>query len=126
MDHLIVQVHRVIDIFKHNASGWAQALFLFDNASSHQKQAADVISARKMVKGMHLIDFFLHTLLTARPAPKRGWTHHPDGSPMCPSVLPNSTVQSFYFPNDHPATPRWFKGMEEIICERGLWPKNGL
>jgi hypothetical protein len=45
---------------------------------------------------------------------------------MRPSVLPNGTVQSFYFPDDHPATPGWFKGMEEIIRERGLWPKNGL
>ena len=70
--------------------------------------------------------FFLHASLTTHPAPKRGWTHHPDGPPMHPSVLPNGTVQSFYFPDDHPATPGWFKGMEEIIRERGLWPKNGL
>jgi len=34
--------------------------------------------------------------------------------------------QSFYFPDDHPLYPGWFKGMEQIICERGLWPANGL
>jgi hypothetical protein len=34
--------------------------------------------------------------------------------------------QSFYFPDDHPLYPGWFKGMEQIIRERGLWPANGL
>ena len=35
-------------------------------------------------------------------------------------------LQSFYFPDDHPTMPGWFKGMEEIIRERGLWPEDGL
>ena len=34
--------------------------------------------------------------------------------------------QQFYFPDDHPAMPGWFKGMEQIIRERGLWPEDGL
>lgn len=34
--------------------------------------------------------------------------------------------QSFYFPDDHPKYPGWFKGMEHIIRERGLWPDAGL
>ncbi len=34
--------------------------------------------------------------------------------------------QSFYFPDDHPHHPGWFKGMEQIIRERGLWPEGGL
>jgi hypothetical protein len=34
--------------------------------------------------------------------------------------------QSFYFPDDHPSYPGWFKGMEQIIRERGLWPEAGL
>ncbi|KIJ32847.1 hypothetical protein M422DRAFT_95085, partial [Sphaerobolus stellatus SS14] len=40
-------------------------LFLFDNAPSHQKQAPDALSARKMPKG-----------------PAEGWTHHKDGPRM--------------------------------------------
>ena len=31
--------------------GWAQGLFLFDNAPSHQKCTADTILTRNMVKG---------------------------------------------------------------------------
>ena len=34
--------------------------------------------------------------------------------------------QSFYFPDDHPQYPGWFKGMEHIIRERGLWPEGNL
>ena len=36
------------------------------------------------------------------------------------------TPQSFYFPDDHPTYPGWFKGMENIIHEHGLWPEEGL
>jgi hypothetical protein len=34
--------------------------------------------------------------------------------------------QCFYFPDDHPTMPGWFKEMEHIIQERGLWPEAGL
>lgn len=39
--------------------------------------------------------------------------------------LLNGDTQSFYFPDDHPTMPSWFKGMEVIIRERGLWPAQG-
>jgi hypothetical protein len=50
-DNLLNQVEHAIDIFEGLTKGWAQGLFLFDNAPSHQKCAPDAISARKMVKG---------------------------------------------------------------------------
>jgi hypothetical protein len=34
--------------------------------------------------------------------------------------------QSFYYPDSDPNRPGWFKGMEQIIRERGLWPLAGL
>lgn len=37
-------------------------------------------------------------------------------------TLPNGQPQLFYLPADHPDMPGWFKGMEVIICECGLWP----
>jgi hypothetical protein len=45
---------------------------------------------------------------------------------MRPGRLPSGDVQSFYFLDDHPSMPGWFKGMELIIQERGLWPAGGL
>src|SRR6266852_1607609 len=40
--------------------------------------------------------------------------------------LPSGDIQQFYFLDDHPSMPRWFKGMEQIIKERGLWLAEGL
>ena len=34
--------------------------------------------------------------------------------------------QPLYFPDDHPTMPGWFKGMEQILTEHGLWPETGL
>ncbi|KAJ1299988.1 hypothetical protein OPQ81_003836 [Rhizoctonia solani] len=39
---------------------------------------------------------------------------------MEPGKLPDGRAQSFYFPNDHPTHPGWFKGMAEVLRERGL------
>ena len=47
---LLDQVDNAIDIFEGITKGWAQGLFLFDNAPSHQKRADDAISARRMPK----------------------------------------------------------------------------
>jgi hypothetical protein len=49
-EDLYQQVDRAINIFEEKTNGWAQGLFLFDNAPSHQKRAPDAISAWKMVK----------------------------------------------------------------------------
>lgn len=51
-DHLLAQVNNAIDIFDGLTHGYAQALFLFDNAPSHQKRADNALSARLMVKGV--------------------------------------------------------------------------
>lgn len=47
---LVAQVDRAIDIFEGKVNGLAQGLFMFDNAPSHLKRAADAISVTKMVK----------------------------------------------------------------------------
>ena len=61
----------------------------------------------------------MHTAL------KEGWAHNLDGPRMRDGKLPTGEAQSFYFPDEHPTMPGWFKGMEVIIRERGLWPAEG-
>ena len=58
--------------------------------------------------------------------PRKGWTHHPGGPHMWPGHLPSGDVQSFYFLDDHPSMPGWFKGMKLITQEHGLWLAGGL
>ena len=42
---LLAQLDTAIDIFEGLTKGWAQGLFLFDNAPSHQKHADNALSA---------------------------------------------------------------------------------
>ena len=45
---------------------------------------------------------------------------------MCPGIMVDGTPQDFYFPDDHPEYLGWFKAMEVIVREHGLWPESGL
>ena len=108
-EDLLKQVDHAINIFEGKTDGRATGLFLFDNAPSHQKRAPDALSAQKMIKG-----------------PKAGWMHHKDGPKMCPAVYADGLPQQLYFPEDHGTMPGWFKGMELLIKECGLWPENGM
>ena len=109
-DDLILEVDKAIDIFEGKTNGFATGLFLFDNAPSHQKRAQDALSAQKMPKSPHAT-----------------WRHHKNGPRMRTTTYgSNNTPQDFYHADNHPTMPGWFKGMEEIIKERGLWPATGL
>ena len=103
-DDLVAQVEISMDIIEEKTHRFKRALFLFDNATSHQKWAPDAPTARKIVLN-----------------PKFGWTTWKDGPKVRDTVLPDGTVQSFYFENDHPTV----KGMKVILDERGLW-QSGL
>ena len=58
LDHLLAQVDNAIDIFNNLTRGYAQVLFLFNNALNHHKCADDAISAWNMVKGAPVLFFF--------------------------------------------------------------------
>ncbi|KAF8582400.1 hypothetical protein K439DRAFT_1647596 [Ramaria rubella] len=45
---------------------------------------------------------------------------------MRPGTLPSGEPQSFYFPEDHPTMPGWFKGMKVIIEERRFVEESNL
>jgi hypothetical protein len=107
---LLQQVDMAIDIFEGKTNGFATGLFLFDNTPSHQKGAPDALSARKMPKNPH-------------PT----WTHHKEGPKMRMTWFgEDQRIQDLYFDHDHPTMPGWFKGMEIIIRERGLWLEKGM
>jgi hypothetical protein len=93
-DDLVKQVKLSMDILEEKNHGFKKALFLFDNATTHQKWAPNAPSARKMLKG-----------------PKLGWTR-PGGPKTRDTILPDGSIQSFYFLDDHPSMPGWFKGMK--------------
>jgi hypothetical protein len=59
--------------------------------------------------------------------PHQTWRQQKGGARMRTTVYGvDQTRQDFYHDENHPTMPGWFKGMEEIIREQGLWPETGL
>lgn len=93
-----------MDIFEGKTHGFVKGLFLFDNATTHRKRASDALSALKMPL-----------------RPKADWVHNPkEPRRMRNAMLPDGTAQPLYFPDNHPTMPGWFKGMKQILQERGI------
>ena len=89
-------------------------VFVYDNATTHLKWADDALSARRMPKG---------------PSASFGVdrTHTgPDGKTtkirvqMADGKLPDGSSQSLYFPNGEGPNSGMFKGMAQILEERGF------
>ena len=108
-DQVIKQLQNAIRIVEESFPECTH-VFIYDNAPSHTKRPEDAISARNMPKGA-VKDF---------PCPymKKGQRFLPPR--MEPGKLPDGRAQSFYYPNDHPVYPGYFKGMAQILRERGL------
>jgi hypothetical protein len=88
-------------------------VLVFDNVRTHLKRADDALSARTMPKW-----------------PSSTWgvsvsTNGPDGKPLKGKIrmgdgrLPNGDPQSLYFPEGPNDKSGWFKGMSQILVERG-------
>ena len=99
-NELIAQVNHTIDIFERLTKGNAQGLFLFDNAPSHQKRAADALSAKGMGKSefSFRLDFFRPNLLYVQILKMDGHSivmvH---ACEMAPSQLVNANNSTFPF-----------------------------
>jgi hypothetical protein len=97
-------------------------VFVYDNATTHSKRAADAVSATKMTKGPSA-NFGPTTSLLG---PDRKPVYGPDGKvvkikiKMANGKLPNGSEQSFYFPDNHETYPGYFKGMVNILAECGI------
>jgi hypothetical protein len=94
LDYLLSQVNTAIDIFKPKINRWVQALFMFNNALSHQKYPLDALFAWQMVKGMPPpLNVSSHQCLTIFTVPKKDWVHHPGRPQMQPGMLPVGLLQ---------------------------------
>lgn len=100
-EKFFAQVRKALDIFEERFPG-SKALVALDNATTHAKRADNALAARHMPKNP-------------------GWNNKQAlATRMRPGTLPNGEPQDFYFPADHPVHPEKFKGMAQILLERGL------
>jgi hypothetical protein len=72
------------------------------------------LTMQQHIKSGHLMHLVLTKMLKGL---KLSWTPHPGGPKMRDTVLPDGSIQSFYFPDDHPSMPGWFKGMKFVLEE---------
>jgi hypothetical protein len=116
----VAHAEKAIDILKRYYPHKDHAL-VFNNATTHLKRASDALSARKLPK-----------------SPSKTWgititkknssgkvVLDGDGKPlkekicMADGELPNGDPQPLYFPEGHEKAG-WFKGMAQILVERGF------
>jgi hypothetical protein len=111
--------------------------FAFDNATTHTARSDSVLSARHMPKGTKAIGEFWGAIilvldsdgnqvymrdsngkLTRKPAKMK---IHMDNA-----TFNDGSPQPLYFPNDHPTSPRCFKGMAVLLEEHGMINESKL
>lgn len=109
-EDIVQQTLHAITIFEAAHPG-CQALFLFDNATSHSAFAEDALRASKMNKGWG----------GKQPHPRDGYYQNKEG---------DIQVQKMSYEERDSNIPRkkWgkAKGIQVVLEERGLWPKDGL
>jgi hypothetical protein len=124
-NNIISHVEAAMEIIKERYPN-DDHVFVFDNATTHRKREDDALSASSMTKGPS--DKFSPVRKVFGPDGKPifnkhgkqkvekihmqdGWFHNAQGMKV---------VQSFYFPEDHPTHPGQFKGILQILLERGF------
>lgn len=103
-------------------------IFIYDNATTHRKRADDALSARNMPKfpAKSIDENWLVERTVVHPVTKRPM-RGPDGKSylkerirMCDTTNPTTgEPQALYFPDDHATHPGCFKGMAQLLIERG-------
>lgn len=108
-DHIVQQTMTAITIFE-AAYPNCQALFLFDNATSHSAFAEDALRANRMNKSWG----------GKQPSMRDGYFISGDG---------RRVIQQMCFGQDQERPKKMWdkpKGLQVVLEERGLWPKEGL
>jgi hypothetical protein len=128
-EDILSQANAAMDILEKHFPEDKHVL-LFDNATTHQKRAADALSASKMPKFIPKEgkNWGVETnVLGADGKP----TYSPDGKilkmkvQMTNGILADGSSQCFYFPHGHPRAGV-FKGMAIILEERGFSKASDL
>lgn len=109
-DHIVQQTLTAINIFEAAYPG-CQALFLFDNASSYSAFAENALKSSKMNKGPE----------GEQPHMRDGYWYNENGEKV---------IQSMNYSQDDEGIPLNLsgqpKGLQKVLEERGIWPKEGL
>ncbi|KAF8593252.1 hypothetical protein BDV93DRAFT_460945 [Ceratobasidium sp. AG-I] len=108
-DDICAQFKRAVELVQHEYPD-KYHVFVYDNARTHTKRTPTFPCARYMTKGPS--DRFAVEVVDTNGDKKRVRMDNP--------TFPDGSIQSLYFPENHPTHPRQFKGMVELLKERGI------
>lgn len=105
---------------KHYAS--YEHVFVLDNARTHTKRAESALSARRMPKNPRRSFEFDTVVRDSSGKAVLGQNGEPrmERRRMDDATFADGAPQSLYFPRNHSRYPGYFKGMTEILRERGF------
>ncbi|KAK0495603.1 hypothetical protein EDD18DRAFT_1354058 [Armillaria luteobubalina] len=97
-------------------------ILVFDNATTHVKHAGTALSATRMPKGPPATFGVDVPIVGDDGKQKKGLDENllKERIHMANGRFSDGTDQEFYYPDDHPALPGYFKGMATILEERGF------
>jgi len=105
-------------------------VFIYDNASTHAKRPDGALSARKMPKytskrGQNwLVERNKIHPITRQPMRHSDGLFVKERIPMDDTINPcMGQRQALYYSADHPRSPSLFKGMAQLLIERGFDPQ---
>ncbi|KAJ7504647.1 hypothetical protein B0H11DRAFT_2187092 [Mycena galericulata] len=111
-------------------------VFVYDNATTHKKRSEGSLSARNMPKGpsgtrkgFEASNFLVEV---NKRDTEGNQVYDTKGNlvkekiKMTGAHFDNGTPQDLYFPEDHPVYPGKFKGMKQILEERGMHQYTNL
>lgn len=84
-------------------------IFVYDNAPTHTKKSPTAPSARPMTKNVSDLRVQVE-----------GSDGQKERVRMDDAILPNGSIQSFYYSDKHSVHPGKFKGMVQLLRERGI------
>ena len=125
-DDIVAQTGRAMDVLSKHYTN-EDHVFIFDNAKTHLKCANDALSARKMPKFPS--ESWGVTVIAKDSTGKliRGANGNTvkEKIQMADARLPNGVPQPLYFLEGHECAG-WFKGMAQILVERGYTDASRL
>jgi hypothetical protein len=126
-DEVVDQLSMAMDILDEHYDSY-QHVFILDNARTHTKRAGNALSARHMPKNPHPTFGGKEMVKDSASKPVLGQ----DGQPqfrrcrMSDATFADGMAQRLYFANDHPQFPGYFKGMTQVLRERGFAHPEGV
>ncbi|KAF8134839.1 hypothetical protein EV363DRAFT_1396310 [Boletus edulis] len=118
-DNIVAHARQAMDILEKHYSNEDHVL-VFDNATTHLKRADDALTACRMPKGPSAIWAISKVSCDNKGnliLGDNGWPVK-EKVRMSDEHLSDGTPQSLYFPEGHEKAG-WFKGMAQILSERG-------